>query len=313
MNLRKLMSGALAAFALAAGLITISSTPASAATRASIVSIAQAELNNASRNHGAGPIGQWGVCNFYTGYFRTWKPATASCPTTDGVRWRESDWCADFAKYVWLQAGVTHANIPEGSGGPLTGNASSFKGYGTTYGTWHARTSGYTPQPGDAVVFDWGGDGVIDHVGIVTSANSSTVYTIEGNAGSSSRTLANSYSRSYTSIVGYSEPLGVTGGSTTPPPPPPNTKYWVDTFAAAPGYSSPGGIRTGTLNAGTNYVFCKVWGPNVQVGSDYNHWWLKTDLDSGSPWQNQYVSAYYLSRWGNDVAKDNSGVVIPDC
>ncbi|WP_275419369.1 M23 family metallopeptidase, partial [Acrocarpospora phusangensis] len=58
----------------------------------------------------------------------------------------------------------------------------------------------------------------------------------------------------------------------------PPSQYWVDTFAAAPGYSTPGGTRTGTLNAGTNYVFCKVWGPNVQVGSAYNHWWLRTDL-----------------------------------
>lgn len=99
-------------------------------------------------------------------------------------------------------------------------------------------------------------------------------------------------------------------GGTTPPPP---SKYWVDTFANAPGRSTPGGTQTGWLYAGTNYVYCKVWGPNVQVGSDYNHWWLKTDLDSGNPWQNQWVSAYYLSRWGNDVAKDNNGVTIPTC
>jgi hypothetical protein len=60
-------------------------------------------------------------------------------------------------------------------------------------------------------------------------------------------------------------------------------------------------------------VYCRVWGPNVQVGGAYNHWWLKTDLDTGNPWQNQWVSAYYLSRWGNDVAKDNNGIDIPSC
>jgi hypothetical protein len=90
-------------------------------------------------------------------------------------------------------------------------------------------------------------------------------------------------------------------------------KVWVDTFANAPGSSTPGGPQTGTLYAGTNYVFCKVGGPVVQHGSDWNHWWLLTDLDTGNPWRNQYVSAYYLSRWGNDVAKDNNGVVIRDC
>ncbi|NUP69021.1 MAG: nucleoside transporter [Nonomuraea sp.] len=100
----------------------------------------------------------------------------------------------------------------------------------------------------------------------------------------------------------------VTGG-TGPVP----GRYWVDTFADAPGYATPGGTRTGTLLRGTNYVYCRVWGPVVQSGSAFNHWWLKTDLDSGSPWQNQWVSAYYLSRWGNDVAKDNNGNDIPDC
>ena len=101
----------------------------------------------------------------------------------------------------------------------------------------------------------------------------------------------------------------LSGGST----PPPTTQYWVDTFADAPGYSSPGGTATGTLNAGTNYVFCKKWGPEVSVGSSYNHYWMLTDLDSGNPWHNQYVSAYYLSHWGNDEARDNNGTVLPDC
>ncbi|WP_203909953.1 M23 family metallopeptidase [Rhizocola hellebori] len=107
--------------------------------------------------------------------------------------------------------------------------------------------------------------------------------------------------------------VNLAGGSTPPPTQPPAGTYWVDTFAAAPGSATPGGAQTGTLYAGRNYVYCRVWGPNVQVGSAFNHWWLKTDLDSGSPWQNQWVSAYYLSRWGNDVAKDNNGNDIPGC
>ena len=79
-----------------------------------------------------------------------------------------------------------------------------------------------------------------------------------------------------------------------------------------PGYASPSSTtQTGTLYAGTNYVYCKVWGRQIGSGSAYNHWWLKTDLDVGPALQ--YVSAYYLSRWGNDVAKDNNGVVIADC
>jgi hypothetical protein len=91
-----------------------------------------------------------------------------------------------------------------------------------------------------------------------------------------------------------------------------SSQYWVDTYAAAPVYASPTSTtQTGTLNAGTNYVFCKAWGRQIGSGSAYNHYWLKTDPDTGPA--DQYVSAYYLSRWGNDEARDNNGTVIPDC
>ena len=85
----------------------------------------------------------------------------------------------------------------------------------------------------------------------------------------------------------------------------------VDTFADAPGFDAPDGARTGTLFAGTNYVFCRVWGPEVRLGSSFNHWWLLTDLDEGPA--GQWVSAVYLSRWGDDEARDNAGNQIRDC
>ncbi|MGW1167944.1 hypothetical protein [Streptomyces sp. NPDC002550] len=88
--------------------------------------------------------------------------------------------------------------------------------------------------------------------------------------------------------------------------------YWVDTSPTAPVYASPTSTtQTGTLNAGTNYVYCKTWGRQIGDTTTYNHWWLKTDPDTGPA--GQYVSAYYLSHWGNDEAKDNNGTVIPDC
>jgi len=98
-----------------------------------------------------------------------------------------------------------------------------------------------------------------------------------------------------------------------PDPPTPPDLYYVDTFANASVYASPTSTAaTGTLYGGTNYVFCKVWGREIRdPAGNYNHWWLKTDPDVGPA--NQYVSAYYLARWGNDVANDNSGTVIPNC
>ncbi|MEV0310285.1 FG-GAP-like repeat-containing protein [Nonomuraea fuscirosea] len=202
--LSRTLRSMLAVPVVALGVVALSATQASAVSRPAIVAAAQDQLGNSARNHES-PMGSG--CNYYTGYFRTWKPA-GGCPSSDGVQWRDSDWCADFVKYVWQRARVPHANVPETGGGILTGWAASFKDYGVKYGTWHTRGSGYTPQPGDSVVFDWDQSGDIDHVGIVSSANGSTVYTIEGNSGD--RIKANSYSRSNIDIVGYSAPVGGT-------------------------------------------------------------------------------------------------------
>jgi hypothetical protein len=109
-------------------------------------------------------------------------------------------------------------------------------------------------------------------------------------------------------------------GAPAPPPPPPGSgggKVWVNTYAPATGYSGAGtGRPQGVLNKGRNYVYCRVWGAQVGKGSQFNHWWLRTDLDrtySGGNGRGAYVSAFYLSRWGNDQAKDVNGTDIPNC
>ncbi|MFC5746536.1 hypothetical protein [Actinomadura rugatobispora] len=97
-----------------------------------------------------------------------------------------------------------------------------------------------------------------------------------------------------------------------------SAKFYVDTFAAAEGYAQPSasGAAVGELRKGTHYVFCKKWGQKMDRGGGdaYNHWWLLTDLDvvygGGS---RGWVPALYLSRWGNDEAKDNQGQDIPVC
>ncbi|MEV0589607.1 FG-GAP-like repeat-containing protein [Nonomuraea sp. NPDC050310] len=195
---------------LALGLAATTSAPASAAvSRDNIVSIAMGEKNNSSRN-----VEDSADCNFYTGYMRNWKPA-AGCSSTDGVQWRSSDWCSDFAEYVWMTAGVTGAG--RGDDNDIDGWASSFKDYGGKHGTWHAAGSDYIPKPGDAIIFDWPDNGPgIDHVGLVTSATSSTVYTVEGNVGPpDSRTVivTRSHSRSSSAIVGFTEPVGAQRGA----------------------------------------------------------------------------------------------------
>jgi cell wall-associated NlpC family hydrolase len=110
---------------------------------------------------------------------------------------------------------------------------------------------------------------------------------------------------------------GSGGGRPAPPPPGGGGKHWVETFAPATGYAGPSTANPqGTLNKGRNYVYCKVAGARVSRGGQYNHWWLRTDLDRVNPGKNgrgAYVSAFYLARWGNDEAKDVDGRVIPNC
>ena len=65
------------------------------------------------------------------------------------------------------------------------------------------RGNGYTPQAGDAILFDWDNDGVSDHIGVVSGvdAEGGVVYTIEGN--SSDSVAERSYGLGQGCVMGY--------------------------------------------------------------------------------------------------------------
>jgi hypothetical protein len=81
-------------------------------------------------------------------------------------------YCAMFVSWVFDQAGASAPGLP-GAYCP------SMLAKGGTV----AKKSA---QPGDIVYFDWGGDGVADHVGIIEQNNGSYVTTIEGNTSNGS-------------------------------------------------------------------------------------------------------------------------------
>lgn len=82
-------------------------------------------------------------CNPYTGY---WGDGS---PCADGLR--AGPWEADFAAWVWRQAG---AQFTYGStAADLNSSPASFYDWGTANGTWHPRSAGYVPQAGDVAVF----------------------------------------------------------------------------------------------------------------------------------------------------------------
>jgi len=109
-------------------------------------------------------------------------------------------WCADFARWVWAAAGVDTSALDAAAG--------SFYIYGQRNSTIQ-----YPPQVGDAVVFDYSGDGVANHVAIVVQVNAdNSIETVSGDWGgngaseaafsSSSSVVMNS--PAYASTVGSS-------------------------------------------------------------------------------------------------------------
>ena len=87
-------------------------------------------------------------------------------------------YCAMFASYCLDWAGVTCAGMPSAYCPDIV-NAGRDAG---------AAVSCEDAEPGDLVLFDWGGDGLADHVGIVEENHPGEGYmtTIEGNTSSGS-------------------------------------------------------------------------------------------------------------------------------
>ena len=96
-------------------------------------------------------------------------------------------WCADQCGYIESGVMPKHSYCPTG--------VEWFR----SRGQWQDRNS--IPAPGAIIYFDWGEDGIADHVGIVESCDGSTVYTIEGNANNACKQL--SYAVGDRRILGY--------------------------------------------------------------------------------------------------------------
>jgi CHAP domain len=83
-------------------------------------------------------------CNKYSAY---WVSGADDCGNSNLAE----EWCADFAAWVWEQAGadVTYQYV----NGDLNSSAASFYEWGAARGTWHPAGSRYQPLPGDVAVY----------------------------------------------------------------------------------------------------------------------------------------------------------------
>ena len=107
------------------------------------------------------------------------------------------EWCACFVSWCANECGYIENGIIPKFAGCIQGSE-WFK----ERGQW--QDGSFTPEAGHIIFFDWEGDGLTDHVGIVERVENGTVYTVEGNSGDACR--QNSYAVGSSVIYGYGIP-----------------------------------------------------------------------------------------------------------
>lgn len=155
------------------------------------------------------------------------------------------EWCADFAKWVWEQGGVTADT------GVLNAAAASFYQWAVDQGQ-HPKFDSGTPQVGDAIVFYPASDtapnsSYADHVGLVVGVNSNGTINMDNGdfAGSSNITVQANDNENPTTFAG-----AVWGSG----------EHWI---LVSPGASA------------TSYVFWRG------LGSGYDLWQAQGPSDGG--------------------------------
>jgi hypothetical protein len=124
---------------------------------------------------------------------------TAYETSCDGNGGQPEYWCADFAQWVWQEAGANTDG--------LDAAASTFYIYGQTYGTLHTK-----PSIGDAVVFNYMDD-YAEHVALVVAIDSDgSIETVSGdwNGTGSTEAAFSSTSQVVLNVPAYP---GVTGSA----------------------------------------------------------------------------------------------------
>ncbi len=134
-----------------------------------------------------------------------------------------TDWCASFVCWTYAQSGIHIGPSPYGAQGvngiPHCDNLKRWFEE-TPEWRWNTPENGYQPVPGDVVLFDYDGDGSMDHTGIVESYNPRTgeMVCIEGNvggddqAGNGDGTLVRRTYSSMDDVAGFGHYAGAPAG-----------------------------------------------------------------------------------------------------
>lgn len=152
------IAGGMAIVALDPGIVGLghaSAAPELTALESRIVSLAESQVG-----YRTDPANSY--CNRFSAY---WQSGRTDCGNAN----LDEQWCADFAAWVWRQAGAQFTY--EYENGDINSSSASFYEWGVAHATWHAYGSSYTPRPGDVAVYGLNRDTrVADHVAIVVSS-----------------------------------------------------------------------------------------------------------------------------------------------
>lgn len=117
---------------------------------------------------------------------------------------KREEWCACFVSWCADQCGYI-----EGGFIPKFAKCTEGEKWFRQKGQWQDRS--YEPSAGDLIFYDWGGDGITDHVGIVERVENGIVYTVEGNTSDEAHrngdvVAQHSYPIGSSFIYGYATP-----------------------------------------------------------------------------------------------------------
>lgn len=188
-------------------------------------------------------------------------------------------WCCIFASYCLNKAGVNPSRVK-----PFSGCKFAIDNYFKPAGVYKLKTTGYIPEPGDLIFFDWNIDKCVDHVGIVQKVANDKVYTVEGNSkgGYSVSGVRNkSYKLCSDYILGYASPnyTGSNGAA-------------VATASTSLNFSSAAKTTTSTKNP---YIvkfqefLNKNYGKKLEVDGSYGPLTKKAAIEA---WQHQMNVTY---------------------
>ena len=107
------------------------------------------------------------------------------------------EWCACFVSWCAAHCGYTQSGDI-----PIFISCKIGIDWFKEHNQWKGKN--YKPVTGDYIFFDWEGDGVADHIGIVDYVEDGYVHTIEGNSGDVCRQKV--YKLGEACIFGYASP-----------------------------------------------------------------------------------------------------------